>query len=280
MELYWNAKKYSVGKILVYLFIYILAILWIIPLLWMIITSIKPQGSPVADVTEWFKPPYTISNYVYIFENAPILRWTFNSILVAVVVTVLHLLFASLAAFALSKINFRYKSIAFWLILSGMMVPGEATIVPLYMEVNSMGLINTYWALILPALAGPLAVLVLKEAFDKIPNELLEAAKIDGCSMLRIWWEIFLPLSRASLASLAIFTFLGSWNNFLWPFLSITSETLMTLPVGLPNFQSSYTQDYVIPMAANAFASVPVIIVFLLFQKQFVKGIALAGLKE
>ncbi|WP_051585912.1 carbohydrate ABC transporter permease [Caldanaerobius polysaccharolyticus] len=276
---YVGTKKLTIGRIALYFVVYILAILWMIPLIWMIITSLKPQGSPVTDVAEWFKLPYTFENYVYVFENAPILRWTFNSAFVAIVVTAFSLLFASLAAFALSKINFRYKDVAFWLILSGMMVPGEAVIIPLYMEINSMNLLNSYWALILPSLAGPLGVLVLKEFFDGIPNELMEAATIDGCSMFGIWWRIFLPLSKASLSSLAIFTFLGSWNNFLWPFLSITSDKIMTLPVGLPNFMSSYSQDYVRPMAANAFASLPVIIVFLFFQKNIIKGITLSGLK-
>lgn len=279
MDEYVGARRLIVVRVILYAIVYLLAILWLVPIIWMVITSFKPVGSLVTDVKEWFKLPYTFENYVYIFKNAPILRWTYNSAIVAIVVTFVSLIFASLAAFALSKINFSYKKIAFWIILSGMMVPGEATIVALYIIVNNMHILNSYWALILPSLATPLGVIILKGFFDGIPNELMEAAIIDGANILQIWWRIFLPLSKPALSTLAIFIFLGSWNNFLWPFLAITTDKYMTLPVALPNFMSSYTQDYVIPMAANAFASIPVIIVFLFFQKNIVKGITLSGLK-
>lgn len=279
MDEYVGVKSPIVGRVILHLIVYSLALLWLIPIIWMVITSFKPVGSPVTDVQEWFKLPYTFENYIYLFKNAPILRWTFNSAIVAASVTLFSMFFASLAAFALSKINFSYKNIAFWLILSGMMVPGEATIVALYVIVNNMHILNSYWALILPSFSGPLGVIILKVFFDGIPNELMEAATIDGANILQIWWRIFLPLSKPALSTLAIFTFLGSWNNFLWPFLAITSEEYMTLPVGLPTFMSSYAQDYVIPMAANAFASIPVIIVFLFFQKNIIKGITLSGLK-
>jgi multiple sugar transport system permease protein len=272
-------KKFTVPKAIFHIFAYSLALIFFIPVLWMITTSLKPEGSVVGDVFQRFVPPFSFENYVYIFSNAPVLRWTMNSLIVSFIVPVLALTFASLAAFALSRIDFSYRKIAFWVILSGMMLPGEATIVSLYMFANNLGILNSYLALILPALAGPLAVIIVKQFFDGLPNELVEAAKIDGCTLFRIWWNIFIPLSKPVMASLMIFGFLGSWNDFLWPFLAIQSEELFTLPIGIPFFMSSYTQDDTLPMTVNAYASIPIIIVFVIFQKYIVKGITLTGIK-
>ncbi|MFC5452169.1 carbohydrate ABC transporter permease [Paenibacillus aestuarii] len=279
MNEYAGNRKVSIGKILLYTFGYTLAAGIAFPVIWMIVTSFKPQGSPISELSQRFSPPFSIDNFVYIFENAPVLKWTMNSLIVSCVVPIFSLTLGALAAFALSRIDFSYRKIAFWIILSGMMIPGEATIISLYIVSNSLNILNTYFALILPSLAGPLGVLVLKQFFDGLPNELVDAAKIDGCSMFRIWWNIFLPLSKPVIASLMIFAFLGSWNDFLWPFLSITSEDLMTLPVGIPFFNSSYTQDETLPMTINAYASIPIIIVFVIFQKYIVKGITLSGIK-
>jgi len=276
---YSGAKRWTFSKTVFYIVSYAIAVAFFVPVLWMIATSFKPAGSVTGDVIHRFLPPYSLENYVYIFQNAPVIRWTLNSLLISLIVPVLSLAFASLAAFALSRIDFRFKTLAFWVILSGMMLPGEATIVSLYMVANNLGILNTYLALILPALAGPLAVVIVKQFFDGIPNELVEAAKIDGCTLLRIWSNIFIPLSKPVMASLMIFGFLGSWNDFLWPFLAIQSEELFTLPIGIPFFMSSYTQDETLPMTVNAYASIPIIIVFIIFQKYIVKGITLTGIK-
>jgi multiple sugar transport system permease protein len=279
MNEFAGSKKWTLPKILLYIAAYGLAMIFFVPVLWMVMTSFKPEGSGFGNLIERFLPPFTFENYIYIFGNAPVLKWTINSLTVSLIVPVLALTMASLAAFALSRIDFSYKKIAFWVILGGMMLPGEATIVSLYMVANSMGILNTYLALILPALAGPLAVIIVKQFFDGIPNELVEAAKIDGCSLFLIWWNIFIPLSKPVMASLMIFVFLGSWNDFLWPFLAIQSEELFTLPIGIPFFMSSYTQDETLPMTVNAYASIPIIIVFVFFQKYIVKGITLTGIK-
>lgn len=279
MNEYAGSRRITVGKVLVYTIGYALAIAIAFPVIWMIATSFKPQGSLIADLSQRFSPPFSFDNYIYIFENAPVLKWTMNSLIVSCIIPVCSLTLGSLAAFALSRIDFSYRKIAFWVILGGMMIPGEATIISLYIVANGMNILDTYFALILPSLAGPLGVLVMKQFFDGVPGELVEAAKIDGCSMFRIWWSMFLPLSKPVLASLMIFSFLGSWNDFLWPFLSITSEELMTLPVGIPFFNSSYTQDETLPMTINAYASIPIIIVFIIFQKYIVKGITLSGIK-
>ncbi|ALC92684.1 sugar ABC transporter permease [Bacillus sp. FJAT-18017] len=261
------------------MFSYALVLIWVIPIIWMLITSLKPGGTAVTILSELFKPPFTFANYEYVLTNASIWRWTWNSLYIAVVTTVLTLILTSLAAFALSRLQFKGRQIIFWLIIAGLMVPVEAKIVPLFQIMVDFGLINSYSSIILPALAAPLGVFMLKQFYDAIPNDLIEAARIDGANWLRIYWSIFLPLSRSSMAALGIFTFVTSWNNFLWPFLAVNEEKMFTLPVAIPTFQSAYTAELMIPMAANMLASLPAIIVFILFQRHIIKGITMTGIK-
>ncbi|MFD1449151.1 carbohydrate ABC transporter permease [Oceanobacillus profundus] len=255
------------------------SVLFILPIIWMIFVSLKPDGYSTTSPIEWFLPPFTFSNYTNIISDTLILRWTFNSFIVALITTILTLIVTSLASFAISQMKFRFKRTIFIFFLVGLMIPGEATIIPLYETAKSLNLIDSYAGLILPMIASPLGVIILKSFFDGIPKELFESAKMDGCSNIKLFYKIALPLAKPALAAIAIFTFIGSWNNFLWPYLSILSEELYTLPVGLPVFNSSYSQAYVLPMTANAIASIPVIIVFLIFQKQIIKGISFTGLK-
>ncbi len=257
----------------------IIAVLFIVPIIWMLFVSIKPNGFSTSNPIEWFLPPYTFSNYVNIIMDSLILRWLFNSFFVAFITTILTLLITSLAAFAISQMKFRFKNLIYIFFLLGLMIPGEATIIPLYEIVKSMNLIDSYTGLILPMIASPLGVIILKSFFDGVPKEVIESAIIDGCSYFKLFYKIVLPLAKPAIAAIGIFTFIGSWNNFLWPYLSILSETLYTLPVGLPVFNSTYSQAYVLPMTANAIASIPVIIAFLIFEKQIVKGISFTGIK-
>ncbi|MBS4200498.1 carbohydrate ABC transporter permease [Bacillus sp. FJAT-49732] len=255
------------------------AIFFVIPIIWMLFVSLKPEGIGVSNVIGWFIPPYTIENYNHVLFDTPVLRWLWNSLIVALISTALTLFVTSLAAFAISKMQFRYKSIIYVFFLAGLMVPGEATIIPLYQIVKDMDLLDTYTGLIIPGIASPLGVIILKSFFDGVPHELIESAKMDGCSLVRIYLNIVLPLAKPALAAIGIFTFIGSWNNFLWPFLAIMSEDLFTLPVGIPQFNSVYSVDYVLPMTVNAVASIPVIIAFLIFEKQIVRGISFTGIK-
>ncbi len=271
--------KVSKGRSVLYILSYVLVIIWLVPIIWMFATAIKPGGSAVTILTELFKAPFTLDNYNYVLNNAYIWRWTWNSLFVGIVTTILTLILNSMAAFALSRFNFVGKNIIFWIIIAGLMVPIEAKIIPLFQIMIDFGLVNSYQSLILPSLAAPLGVFILKQFYDGIPNELIEAAKIDGASLFRIYWSIFLPLSRSSMAALAIFTFITSWNNFLWPFLAVTEQKMMTLPVAIPTFQSAYTAELMIPMAANVLTSLPAIIAFVIFQKHIIKGITMTGIK-
>nr|WP_306220646.1 carbohydrate ABC transporter permease [Cohnella sp. WQ 127256] len=206
-------------------------------------------------------------------------RWTLNSVIVGVVQTGITVLFSSWAAFAVSRIAFKGKTIIFVLILIGMMVPVESIVVPLFDMVTDMGWSNSYNALIWPGMMLPLAFLILKQFIDQLPNELLEAARIDGAGAFLIWWKMIWPLSRSSMAAVSIFIFIQSWNNLLWPLLVAQETSMMTLPVGIPTFQSIFATDLAVPMASNVLASVPALLVFLLFQRHIIKGISMTGIK-
>lgn len=258
---------------------FLIACIFIFPIIWMLFVSVKPNGYSTTNPLDWFLPPYTISNYIDIVFDSLILRWLYNSLIVAVITTILTLIITALAAFAISQMKFRFKNLIFIFFLLGLMIPGEATIIPLYEIAKSLGLIDSYAGLILPMIASPLGVIILKSFFDGVPKDVIDSAIVDGCSDFKLFYKIVLPLAKPALAAIGIFTFIGSWNNFLWPYLSILSETLYTLPVGLPVFNSTYSQAYVLPMTANAIASIPVIIVFLIFEKQIVKGISFTGIK-
>ena len=234
-------QRLNPSVVLRYIASYGLALLFIFPIFWMLMTSLKREGFPIRHVYQWFLPPFTVQNYYTVFNRAPIGRWMFNSLFIAVSVTALVLIISSLAAFAISRIDFRFRKFVYVFFMAGLMVPGEATIIPLFNLANNLNLVNTYSGLILPSLAGPFAVIILKEFFDGVPNELVESARIDGCGLFRMYWMIFVPLSKPALSTIGIFTFIGSWNNFLWPFLIIMSEAMYTLPVGIPAFNSAYS---------------------------------------
>lgn len=272
-------KKMNPGRWIAYILAYAAALLWLFPVVWMIISSFKSYGTPVSILPELFKGEFTFGNYVTITKKAPVLRWMFNSFFVAMVVTVGTILITSLAAYAISKLRFLGKKYVFAVITAGMMVPMEAIIIPLYQNMAKLGLLNSYIGLMCPSLAAPIGVLIMKRFYDSIPEDLIEAGKLDGANDFQRWWKICVPISKSSMAAVGIFTFINSWNNFLWPFLSITSEKMMTLPVGIPQFQGANLSEFTLPMTISVVASVPAIIMFLIFQKHIIKGIAMSGIK-
>ena len=272
-------KKMKPGRWIAYILAYAIALLWLFPVVWMIISSFKSYGTPVSILPELFKGEFTFDNYVTITEKAPVLRWIFNSFFVAMVVTVGTILITSLAAYAISKLRFLGKKYVFAIITAGMMVPMEAIIIPLYQNMAKLGLLNSYIGLMCPSLAAPIGVLIMKRFYDSIPQDLIEAGMLDGANDFQRWWKICVPISKSSMAAVGIFTFINSWNNFLWPLLSITSEKMMTLPVGIPQFQGANLSEFTLPMTISVVASVPAIIMFLIFQKHIIKGIAMSGIK-
>jgi multiple sugar transport system permease protein len=184
-----------------------------------------------------------------------------------------------MAAYAFSRIPFRGRGVLFWIILAGIMIPGQVLIVPLFALMQSFGLVDTYLGIILPQIASPFAVFIFKQFFDGIPHDYEEAARMDGASRLRVYWQVLLPLARPAVATVAILTFVASWNNFIWPFIVITDTKMMTIPVGLATVQTSYGIRYAEIMASALLGGLPAVIVFLFFQRQIVEGLA-GGLKE
>lgn len=268
------------GRGVVYVLLTVLSILWIIPILWAVDTAFKPESQTTAVPVTWIPTHFTLAGFLEVIQAGDLPRWYFNSILTTIVITVLVVVIASMAAFAFSRIPFRGRNIVFWIILAGLMVPAPILIIPLFTEIQTFGLVNSYWAIILPQLASPIAVFIFKQFFDGLPHELEDAAFMDGASPWRVYWQIWLPLSRPAIAAVAVFTFVAAWNNFVWPFIAITSTRMMTLPVGLATVQTSYGVHYAQIMATAVLGGLPTLIAFLFFQRQIVQGFASSGLKD
>lgn len=270
------------SRIIVTIIAVIAAIVWWTPILWAVIVSVKPLNSVVTDVRTWFVPPFTLDNFKYVFtsDQADIFRWLLNSLFIAAVVTVGVAVLTMLAAYAFSQFQFPGKKIWFWIVMAGMMIPVHSLMIPMYLLFREMGLLNTYASLILPGLGSSFGVILLKQFMDGLPKALFEAAKIDGANSLCILFKLVFPLMKPALASLMIFIFLQQWNDFVWPFIAITDEKIMTVPVGIVFFRGQSDMSMAYSMAATAVAMLPVLVVFFIFQKQIVKGVAFSGIKE
>lgn len=252
------------------------------PLVWMFITSLKKQTDVLTPRPEWIPDPLVWTNYVELFsrsEEFPVLRWLWNSVFVSTSVTALVLLVTSMAAFAFARMRFKGREALFMAVISTMIIPGQVLLIPAFLVVQELGWFNTYFGLIVPGLASAFGVFLLRQFFLSIPVELEEAAIVDGASAFTIYRMVILPIGKPALATLAIFTFMGSWNDFVWPLIVTNDISMRTLPVGLTIFQGRYTLDYGLTMAAAVICSIPVIVAFLLFQRQITEGIALTGIK-
>jgi len=273
------SRGFSASRLLLYVVLSVIAIVWVIPFAWAVATSLKPDAETTVAPVTWRATKESLDAYSTVFGNGQILRWWFNSLLTACLITAGTILTASLAAFAFSRIRFRASNLLQWLVLAGLIVPFQALIVPLFQEIDSFGLADTYWGIILPQIATPISVLVFKRAFDALPTELEESALLDGATPLRIYWQIWMPLSRSTIAAVGIFSFVFAWNNFIWPFVSTSSADLMTVPVGLATVNAGYGALYAQQMALAVLGALPLLVVFLIFQRQIVQGIANTGLK-
>jgi multiple sugar transport system permease protein len=225
----------------------------------------------------------TLANFHEIFgrpEEIPIFRWLMNSIFISGSITLLILTVDSLAAYGLARLELPGRRTIFSAILATMMVPGQILLVPVYLILNRLHWLDTPLALIVPAGASAFGVFLLHQFFKSIPRELEEAAEIDGCSRLGVYWYIMLPIARPALATLAILTFVGSWNDFLGPLVFLDSASQFTLPVGVALFQTSYAAEYGLTLAASVICTLPIIVIFLIFHRHIIAGIATGGLKE
>jgi len=269
----------SVGRGVRYVVLAVAVVVWLTPFAWALATSLKPDAETTVAPVSWFATKETLDAYRTVFGNGQITRWWFNSLVTSTVITTGTILFASMAAFAFSRIRFRGSGVLQWLVLAGLIVPFQALIVPLFQEMKSFGLADNYLGIILPQIAAPIAVLVFKRAFDAIPADLEESALIDGASPWRIYWQIWMPLSRSTIAAVGIFTFVLAWNNFIWPFVITSERDLMTVPVGLATVNAGYGALYAQQMALAILGALPLLVAFVLFQRQIVQGIANTGIK-
>jgi multiple sugar transport system permease protein len=260
----------------------ILAIIFLTPIYWMLSTSFKPEADAISTPVQWVPARPTLENYSEII-NSPdgqLPRWTWNSLFTAFVFTFVHVTLCVLTAYPLARMRFKGRDAWFWFILSSLMVPGIVTLIPMYIMMLQFNWVDTYHALIWPGAAGAFGVFLLRQFFIGIPRELEEAARMDGANSFQVLRFVILPLSVPALVSLAVFAFMGSWNNYVWPLYVATSPEMQTLPVGLTSFSQRYVTDYGKLMAGTALAAIPVLIAYLLAQRYLVRGIALTGMKE
>ncbi|MGB7981396.1 MAG: carbohydrate ABC transporter permease [Candidatus Nanopelagicales bacterium] len=265
---------------LAYLLLGVGLILVTSPFVWMALSSVKGEGEIRRVPPTWWPEAPTLDNFRDLFDRLDFAQFFTNSAVVATAVTVGNLVFCSMLGYVLAKFDFAGKKYLFWLVMGTLMIPGMVTLVPLFVLVANMGLVNTYAGLILPFLAAPFGVFLMRQFFLAMPDELIDAARVDGAGEFRIFAQVVMPLARPALATLAILTFLGSWNNFLWPLVVATTEDKYTLPVALALYSTGQNQtDYGLLLAGAVVVVVPVLIVFLLLQRYFVQGVAMTGIK-
>lgn len=255
------------------------ALTMVIPFLWSLSTALKPLGEALVYPPIWIPHPLLWKNFVTTWHIVPMARWFYNSFFVAVVVVLGNLVFDSLAGYALARIRFRGNGFIFLAVVSMLMIPFQAIMLPVYILIRDMGLINTHWGMILPTIVSAMGVFLMRQAFSAIPQEIDEAALIDGAGRWRMFWQIAMPMVRPSLLTLALISFMGSWNNFLLPLLVANSPNVWTLPLGIVMFQQQYYTNWPYLMAAAVMATIPVAILFLVFQRWFVQGISTTGIR-
>jgi multiple sugar transport system permease protein len=274
------AGRSSGSKALLYLLLVLGLVLVVGPFLWMVLGSFKPQAEFLRLPPTWLPETWTLDNYRRLFQNLDFPRFFTNSLIVATAVTVGNLVFAPMLGWALAKLEFRGKRFLLLLVLATLMLPASATLIPLYVLMSSLNLVNTYPGLILPFLAGPLGVFLTRQLFLGLPDELIEAARIDGAGEFGIFFRIGMPLAAPVLATLGILTFLGSWNSFIYPLVMTQEPQMYTLPVALATFATGqYQADHGMLMAGSVVLVVPVLIVFVLMQRWITEGVATTGLK-
>ena len=257
----------------------VFAAIWVIPLLWALDTSLKPDAVIAAHPTSWWSGSWTFHAYQELFNIGNIQTWYLNSFVIALLSAVFAVVACSMVAFAIARTQFTGRRIIYGLIAAGLLIPAQVLIVPQFQEFNYAHLLNTYWVQVLPAVAVPIAVIIFVAFFTGIPASLAEAARVDGASWWHIYRKIYMPLSKPAISAVFIFTFVWKWNDFLWPLLTLTNTRIMTLPVGLSQVSSAFGIQYAEIMASAVLGALPLIVVFLLFQRQIVEGIATTGIK-
>ncbi len=267
------------GRIITYGVLVLVAVSMLVPFLWMLSTSLMGELEVYQFPPKFLPSVLRWSNFAEAMTLQPFGRFFLNTVIVAAVSVVGQLLFCSMAAYAFARLRFPWRNKMFSVYLGTMMIPAIVTIIPSFLLINAFGWMNTYWALFSPTISSVWGIFLLRQFFLTIPRELEDAARVDGASELTIFWRVVLPLSKPALATLAIFAFMGSWKDFLWPLIVTNRIDMRTVEVGIANFSTLYQTDWPHQMAAAVVVMLPIIIVFSFAQKYFVRGITMTGLK-
>ncbi|GLQ56495.1 carbohydrate ABC transporter permease [Devosia nitrariae] len=276
-ELAANGRNIRPGRVITWTLLLIGGLIMVTPLLYMFSTSLKTAGQ-VYDLRLIPAAP-TLDNYIRVVSDGRFLRWFLNSTFVALAVTVSNVFFDSLVGYTLAKFEFRGRYFVFLAILSTLMIPTEMLVIPWYLMSSQLGWIDSYWGIMFPGMMTAFGTFLMKQFFEGVPNDFLEAARVDGLNEFTIWWKIAMPMVTPAISALAIFTFLGNWTAFFWPLIVTTSRELYTLPVGLSSFAVEQSIQWEMIMTGAALATIPTLLVFLLLQRYIVRGVMLAGLK-
>lgn len=272
----WGSRA---AHILSYLLMAIVAAVMALPFLWMISTSFKEMGQVLIFPPQWIPKPFVLANYAEAWDLAKFSLFFRNSAIVTILTTAGQLITCSLAGFAFARLEFPGRDSIFLVYLATMMIPIQVTLIPLYLLMKELGWINTFSGLIVPGIFSAYGTFMLRQFFLGIPESLDESAVIDGCGYFRIYWQILLPLSKAALATQAVFCFMWQWNNLLWPLVMTNTDEFRTLTVGLQLFKGQYSIAWNLLMAGSVVSMIPILILYVFLQKYFVEGIAMTGLK-
>ncbi|VEG27794.1 carbohydrate ABC transporter permease [Actinomyces howellii] len=267
------------ARVLAFAILGLLALSWLLPLAWAVDTSLKTEVQAQSLPLRWFpEGGFTLENYRTVFARGEVFTWMWNTLLVATAVTVLTVVICAMAGYAFSRTVFAGRRVLFLVTLGLIMVPGQILIVPLFKEMVALNAVDTFAGVILPQTVAPMMVYIFKQYFDQIPQELEDAARVDGAGNWRLLWNVVLPVSRPIVTAVAIFVFIGAWNNFMWPFIITNNPDLMTLPVGLSTVKNAYGIIYAQTMASAMIAALPLTLLFMVFQRQIIKAVATTGL--
>ncbi|MBM2845774.1 MAG: carbohydrate transporter rane protein 2, family [Bacteroidetes bacterium] len=265
--------------ILLYAILVILAAITLTPLVWMVSASLMPTGGANTFPPTFIPKEVTFEHYLSLFTRLNLARYLFNSAFLAVAVTLISLVVNSMAGYAFAKFRFSGRNSIFKLLLSSMVIPAQVTMLPLFLMLNKMGVINSYVGVIIPGMASVYGIFLIRQFAQSIPDSLIEAARIDGATDFRIYWTLILPLCKPVLITLAIITFMGTWNDFLWPLIVMTDDSMYTLPVAIANLSLEHVQDVELMMAGSVITIAPVLILFAAVQKYYISGIMAGGVK-
>lgn len=255
------------------------AVLTLTPLLWMVSASLMPAGQANTYPPSFLPGAVTFEHYLALFTRLNLARYLFNSALLATAVTAISLLFNSMAGYAFAKFRFRGRDRLFRVVLAALVIPAQAAMLPLFLLLKELGMINTYGGVILPGMASIFGIFLTRQFALSIPGELLDAARIDGAGEFRIYWSVVLPLCRPVLITLAIFTFMAVWNDFMWPLIVLTDDVLHTLPVALAGLAGEHVQDTELMMAGSVLTILPVLLLFIFLQRYYIEGITMGSVK-